>query len=72
MRTFIAALALGLTVVFARAELCQMEVAGITGQPGKSSQPGFNLFLVDVNDKEDLVSGLLSVPDAFGEIEAYQ
>lgn len=47
-----------------------MEVSGIADQPGKSNRPGFTLLLIDVNDKESLISGLLSVPDEFGGIEA--
>jgi hypothetical protein len=70
MRTFIVSFAIGLLLVSARAELLQMEVNGIANQPGKSSQPGFTVLLIDVKDQESLISGLLSVPDEFGEIEA--
>jgi len=59
--------------IAAHAELQQIDVFGSASpadKPYSSNQKGFSLHLIQTKKKDGLVLGLLTVPDAFGPIEA--
>src|SRR5882762_9060918 len=66
---YLALLAILASISSTKADLLQVEVHGLPDKMGKSDQKGFSVVLVDVGDP-DLIHGILTVPDSFGDIEA--